>query len=1080
MRCGNVSVCTASLRLLAAVGFVSTSIFVLGIRAQSAVPLEQPSGVPLLVTNLQQLGKLLDSSSRIIGDVRLDVVVCSASRAELGVVAVMDKTGSEIFELGPRNVSIAPGDIVHIEHQRCLIRRREIGVEITRAPDVDDDGEHGLQKVTAEVSLTAGLHAFQLDYFNLLGAYGLELTCRLPDGSLQKTDQFLVKPNGSVVLESNLAAGVNAAYYEGAWFTVPDFALLQPVKTMTTTNLSVTLGPQREMFGIRFSGFFSAPMNGKYTFNLESDDGSLLFLDAPEVPWTTIGHEDVPSAIFSSLHAPTTDPESSKWMTVEGRVVFVSRIGKGLRFELRSQPDSIWGMVADGRELDPTHLLNSRIRVTGVGRSVITPGREKVLGELSIATADDIEILEASRGAIAASGPTPTLVAVGQIQSLSKEEATRHLPVRIHGVVTSLAPSMFQYMSVQDETRGVFVQLPASVGSGTAVGQLCDVIGYTAPGDFAPIVVAEDVIVLGKGQMPSPARPTWKELINGSMDVQWVEIQGLVTAVESNSLALLLPEGVLHIEAGACFESELRPFEKALIRIRGVLFAVWNTNRTVQVGNLVMRNVIIGVEAPAPRDPFDVAKRSWSELYQFDARATPFQRVKVRGTAIYADSIRVFMMDKGRGIRVSPVEAPNVQFGEEVEVVGYPDISGPAPLLREAVLRKTGQTTDPLPRILDGNELMQENVDSTLVRISATLMGIHSEQDSHVLEMNAHGHLFLARMPRTKESASLRVGSKLALTGVYVGKAATWSEGNKPSGFELILSSPSQLIVLSEPSWWTPKRLLVMVGWLLVVLTLATIWISQLRRLVEQRTQQLQGEIREREAAERERALETERSRIARDLHDDLGCSLTEIGALASKGQRSDRLEELTALFGAISAKARGLVSALDVIVWAVDPKDNSLESVADYLSGFASDYLSDSGIVCRFDIPVALPSIVLDGHLRHQLLLAVKETLNNVVRHSQATEVEFRMAFAGDQLQIIISDNGKGFDAKKKQGGNGLKNLPLRLSELGGRYSIESSVGNGTIITIVLRLSQQTEIMPARGRSLYDVQHIESEEKTL
>ena len=1002
----------------------------------------------------------------MIADVRLNVLVCSASRAEIGVVAVMDKTGSEVFELGPRSVPIAPGDVVHIEGQRCLFRRRGIGVEITRAPDIDDDGTHGLRTVTAEVRLTAGLHAFQLDYFQLLGAYGLELTCRFPDGSVRKADQFLVRPNGSVPLGTNLAAGVNATYYEGSWLNVPDFAQFQPVKTVTTTNLSLTLRTQDELFGIRFKGFFSAPMDGKYTFDLESDDGSLLFLEAPELPLTTIGHEDVPSAIVSSLHAPMTDSEASKWMTVEGRVVFDSRFGKGMQFELRSQPDSIWVMVADGGELDPTRLLNSRIRVTGVGRAVMTPRQDKVLGELSVATYSDIAILEDSAGAIAASGSVPTLVAVGQIQSLSKEEAARELPVRIHGVVTSVGPAGFQFMSVQDETRGIFVRLPSSGDSVAAVGQLCDVAGYTAAGDFAPIVVANHVAFLGKGQMPSPARPTWKELINGSMDVQWVELQGLVTAVESNSLALLLPEGVLHIEGEACSESQLRPFEKTVIRIRGVLFAAWNTNRTVQVGHLLMRNVIIGVDAPAPRDPFDVALKSWSQLYQFDSRATPFQRVKVRGTAIYADPKQVFVMDRAGGIRVLPVEATNVQFGEEVEVVGYPDISGPAPLLREAILRKTGQTTDPLPRILDGNELTQENVDSTLVRITATLMGIHSEQGSLVLEMNAHGRLFLARIPGRKESDSLRVGSKLALAGVYVGKATTRSEGNKPTGFELLLSSPSQLIVLSQPSWWTPGRLLVMVGWLLVALTLAALWISQLRRLVEQRTRQLQRETHEREAAERERALETERSRIARDLHDDLGCSLTEIGALAGKGQRSGRLEELTALFRAIAAKARGLVNDLDIIVWAVDPEHNSLESAADYLSDFAGDYLSDSGIVCRFDIPVVLPSIVLDGRVRHDLLLAVKETLNNVVRHARATEVEFRMAFADDQLQIIISDNGKGFDARKNQGGNGLKNLPLRLSKIGGRYSIESSVGKGTTITIGLRLSPRTDAMPASGHS--------------
>ncbi len=254
------------------------------------------------------------------------------------------------------------------------------------------------------------------------------------------------------------------------------------------------------------------------------------------------------------------------------------------------------------------------------------------------------------------------------------------------------------------------------------------------------------------------------------------------------------------------------------------------------------------------------------------------------------------------------------------------------------------------------------------------------------------------------------------------------------------------------------------VGLLLVILTLAAVWISRLRRLAEERTRQLQQEIRERESVERERALETERSRIARDLHDDLGSSLTEIGVLASKGQRSGASDELMTLFRAISAKARELVTALDIIVWAVDPKDNSLESVADYLSDFASEYLSHSGISCRFDVSVAWPAIMLDGRLRHDLLLAVKETLNNVVRHARATEVEFRMAFEEDQLQIIITDNGKGFDTKRPQAGNGLKNLPLRLSRRGGQYKIESVVGKGTMVTIGLRLSPRTEARPVSG----------------
>ena len=213
-------------------------------------------------------------------------------------------------------------------------------------------------------------------------------------------------------------------------------------------------------------------------------------------------------------------------MSVEGRVVFISKSGRGLRFQLQSQPDSIWVTVADNNNLDTTRLLNSLIRVSGVGRAVIAHNRDRVLGELSVATSDDMTIREDPAGGITATGATPTLVSVGKIQSLSKEEATRHLPVRIQGVVTSIAPPILHYMTIQDETRGIFVRLPSSDRSAAAVGQFCEVVGHTAPGDFAPIVIADNVVVLGKGQMPQPVHPTWNQLINGSMDIQWVELQG--------------------------------------------------------------------------------------------------------------------------------------------------------------------------------------------------------------------------------------------------------------------------------------------------------------------------------------------------------------------------------------------------------------------------------------------------------------------------------------------------------------------------------------------------------------------------
>jgi signal transduction histidine kinase len=248
-----------------------------------------------------------------------------------------------------------------------------------------------------------------------------------------------------------------------------------------------------------------------------------------------------------------------------------------------------------------------------------------------------------------------------------------------------------------------------------------------------------------------------------------------------------------------------------------------------------------------------------------------------------------------------------------------------------------------------------------------------------------------------------------------------------------------------------------------VFLVVIVIWNTQLRRLVEQRTAQLHHEIRERERMERQAALETERSRIARDLHDDLGSSLTEISVLASTGQlpQSGPTSQST-LFQSIGTRARSLIAALDVIVWAVDPEDNSLQSLADYLTGYTNDFFSHTQIACRFKVPVYLPPITLEGRVRHDLLMAVKESLNNVVRHAAATELEFRLAVVNTSLEIDIADNGKGIATGADSGGHGLKNLSARLKKLGGQCTVEPRGSRGTIVKIRLPLAASGGVISA------------------
>lgn len=1008
------------------------------------------------ITSLLQLTQTLNLQQRAYRDVNLEVTVCAVSRPQLGVLVVQDESGAELLEIGSFDRDILPGARIVIKGRDCLLRKRDLGVEISPPPVVDNDGLHPRRTATNAVALKAGMNPLRVDWFGYLWGFGFNLEVSYvlsnsPPEIVNSTNLF-----HAVVDEfgrTNFLPGLKAEAYEGYWENAPDFDLLQPAKTGITTNFDLGFRTREESVGLRFTGYFNAPCDGQYTFMLRSSEGSLLYLGNRELTVARVGVTNI-AASRGLYGGAMSSPAERRWTTIAGRASHVLKKGKGLEFELHSDRDVISVGVADSSGLDPTRLLNARLKVTGVGCGVMTADQRIVLGRLLVAGTNEIVLDENARPR----GDLPLpITSVEQVQSLRIEDARHALPVRIRGVVTVARNSRFdRWMSIQDDTRGIFVNLSSISNAAPAFGEYWEVEGHSGAGNFAPIIIADKLTLLGDGRLPDPARPTWTELLNGSMDVQWAELQGLVTAVRGNTLTLLLPEGKLEVQMDGYDKPELTPFAKSVVSIRGVLYAVWDPEtREVRVGSVLMRNAAISVDVPAPADPFDAVLKTPRELLLFDTQAAAFRRVKVRGQIVYADASRLFLENAGAGIRLLPSEMNNLRPGDLVEAVGYPDISSAALLLREVILRKTGKAALPAGKPLAESELTQENLDSTRVRIEGQMLGWHFERGSPVLEMQSGKHLYVARLALgSSDDLPLRPGSRLALTGVYVSRGHDQPLNPAAESFDLWLNSPDDIVVLSRPSWWTLQKLLIIVGMLLAVLTVALVWISQLRRLVEKRTAQLQREIREREQVERRHALEAERSRIARDLHDDLGSSLTEISVLASTGQRPQAGEAGHAnLFRSIAGKARGLIAALDVIVWAVDPEDNSLQSLADYLTGYTAEFFSHTNLSCHFRVPVAFPPITLEGRVRHDLLMAVKETLNNIARHADATEVEFRMAYSGDILEIEISDNGKGFEGVPEKDRRGLKNLPARLKQIGGDCTVESRLGGGTMVKIRLSL---------------------------
>ncbi len=196
-----------------------------------------------------------------------------------------------------------------------------------------------------------------------------------------------------------------------------------------------------------------------------------------------------------------------------------------------------------------------------------------------------------------------------------------------------------------------------------------------------------------------------------------------------------------------------------------------------------------------------------------------------------------------------------------------------------------------------------------------------------------------------------------------------------------------------------------------------------------------------------EHAREAERARIARDLHDDLGASLTEISLIANLNAPEDHQHPLRR----IARKSQALVGSLDEIVWAINPEHDSTGSIVDYLTAFAGDFLQQANISLRLQLPREIPSASIDAERRHAIFLSLREALNNLVKHSQATQAILAIQVESPWLLIVLSDNGLGFEQNQARTGNGLKNFQQRLLPLGGRVAVSSSRETGTRVEFAL-----------------------------
>ncbi len=254
--------------------------------------------------------------------------------------------------------------------------------------------------------------------------------------------------------------------------------------------------------------------------------------------------------------------------------------------------------------------------------------------------------------------------------------------------------------------------------------------------------------------------------------------------------------------------------------------------------------------------------------------------------------------------------------------------------------------------------------------------------------------------------------------------------------------------VMVLPPFWQKWWFLTAIGILLVAIIVRIVHIFS--------TQKLQRQL---ELLRQKEALEKERSRIARDLHDQLGANLTQVSLLGELAEADKNLPgEIEIHAKQISKTARETTRALDEIVWAANPSNDTLDGLITYACKYAQDFLAIAGVRYRLDVPGDLPDATIAPEVRHNVFLAFKEAVTNIVKHAQATEVCVRLRLQPDFFSLEIEDDGHGFDLNEKSGRNGLRNMKKRMDDAHGEFFIGAGTDKGTIVRLTAPLENTNQ----------------------
>jgi signal transduction histidine kinase len=756
----------------------------------------------------------------------------------------------------------------------------------------------------------------------------------------------------------------------------------------------------------------------------------------PENPTITVlGKGEMPAPVTESLAQPLNPNDNFCWASIEGTMAFAGNGGGQGLLELIDGVSSAQVNVAQCDRASLLRLQSSRVRAEGVCEGIRDRNGDLRLALVwapSLASVAPVETMP-TNVEMAAAPTSAESRPFGAGVSMGSFYWTRGMITFNDRVFGS------NYLIVQEPAAAVFIS-PSQRTENLRVGELVEMGGALNQGGPAPELNPMVIHRRGLAPMPIPSDVPAKAADNSPPDGLWTELEGIVHAVNPDgTLSLMGRTGEFDLWADDVARNSLPGLVDARLRVRGCLLLSARKRPLL----LIPTARFIEVMDPPSGNAFAAPLRNIADI-GVDRTAPIFgHRLRITASVTYQDGRILFAQDATGAMRVQLAQPVAAGLDKPVIIAGFPDATGLTPTLTGAQVEPSHVIQTPKPAVIEPSDAITLRRDAELVTLSGTLIDEKQGFNGAALELQSGPRLFEARLTQDRgRLPTFATGSILRLTGVCNFTAAdALAPAVAPglsagAGFALLLRSPADVALILV---------------LTMVLCGAILWIRLLRRrLQRQQAAQL--------AFSRQilHGQESERRRIAANLHDSLGQNLLVIKnqvclamqSGAGEGVLRKRLDEISGVTSQAIEEVRQITLGLR-------PYHLDRLGLTQAIRAAVNLVAENSSILFATNVdPV---DALFDAESEIHVYRIVQESINNIVKHSGASEATVVVRRNGPSLALSIRDNGRGFEATSNGAANGsgygLGGMTERVRILGGSLAIDSPVGHGTAINVQIPL---------------------------